>query len=136
MNTGVALNGHVEILPAGTKLRLLRDRILVRPLDWEPSRIISVVRRGRPVRGVVVAVGPGRLLRRYRPHPTDSRKRTYVDTARFIPTELGPGDIVELGGLNAYDGQGYNFPQVMIGNELHLICQEQDVAGVVEQEAA
>ncbi len=137
MSTGVTLNDQsdAEILPAGTRLRLLRDRILLKPLDWEPSTIISVVRRGRPLRGVVVEVGPGRLLRKYRPHPHDPRKRTYVDTARFVPTELQVGDIVELGGLNAYDGQGYNFTQVIIGTERYVICQEQDVACVVEQAA-
>jgi hypothetical protein len=47
-----------------------------------------------------------------------------------------PGDIVELGGLNAYDGQGYNFPQITIGTETFIVVQEQDVAGIVEQEAA
>ena len=115
---------------------MLRDRLLVRPLDWHPSTIISIVRNQRPLRGEVVSVGPGRLYRRYKPHPTDSNKRTYVETKRFIPTQVKVGDVVELGGLNAYDGQGYNFPQVTIGTETFIIVQEQDVAGVVEQEGA
>ncbi len=115
---------------------MLRDRILLRPLDWTPSSIIEVVRHGRPLRGTVEAVGPGRLYRRYKPHPTDSRKRTYVETGHFIPTQVKVGDIVELGGLNAYDGLGYNFPQITIGTETFLICQEQDVVGVRDQEAA
>lgn len=115
---------------------MLRDRLLVRPLDWEPSTILTVVRSGRPLRGEVVSVGPGRLYRRYKPHPTDSRKRVYTETGHFIPTVVKPGDIVELGGLNAYDGQGYNFPQITIGTETFLIVQEQDVAFVREREAA
>lgn len=134
---GETLSGPVEILPAGTKLRMLRDRILLRPLDWVPSRIISVVRHGRPLRGVVAAIGPGRLLRRYRPKPASLRRngpvqeqREFRESARFIPTELAVGDIVELGGLNVFDGQGYNFPQVTIGTETFLICQEQDVCFV------
>lgn len=132
--TGVTFNAASVILPAGTKLRLLRDRILVRPLDWTPSRIITVIRRGRPLRGIVENVGPGRYYRRYKPHPTDPRKRQFVDGKTFIPTEVKPGDIVELGGLNAYDGQGYNFPQVTIGTETFLIAQEQDVCFVDDTE--
>ncbi len=136
MSVGVTLSASPEILPAGTRLRLLRDRILVRPLDWEPSKIISVVRRGRPLRGMVEQVGAGRYYRRYKPHPTDPNRRQFVETKNFIPIGVKPGDVVELGGLNAYDGQGYNFPQVVIGTETFLICQEQDVCFVDEREVA
>jgi hypothetical protein len=132
MSVGVSFAASTDILPAGTKLHMLRDRILLRPLDWVPSSLIQVVRHGRPLRGVVEAVGPGRLYRRYKPHPNDSRKRTYVETKNFIPTQVKPGDIVELGGLNAYDGQGYNFPQITIGTETFIIVQEQDVCFVCE----
>lgn len=132
--SGVTLSANAEILPAGARLRLLRDRILLRPLDWIPSGIIQVIRHGRPLRGVVEAVGPGRLYRRYKPHAYDRNKRVYVETGHFIPTQVRPGDVVELGGLNAYDGLGYNFPQVVIGTETFLICQEQDVCFVDERD--
>ncbi len=131
-SVGVSIDAPCEILPGGTRLRMLRDRILVRPLDWEPSRIICVVRRGRALRGVVEAIGPGRLYRRYRAKAHSSTQREYVETGTFIPTQLRIGDVVELGGLNAFDGQGYNFPQVMIGTQRYLIAQEQDVAFVHE----
>jgi co-chaperonin GroES (HSP10) len=134
MSTGVSFAASADILAGGTRLRMLRDRILLRPLDWEPSTILTIVRSGRPVRGEVVSVGPGRLYRRYR--NKGNGKRDYVETAHFIPTQVKVGDVVELGGLNAYDGQGYNFPQITIGTETYLICQEQDIAGIVEQEAA
>lgn len=126
---GATIEAQAEILPEGTHLRMTRDRILVRPLEWEPSRIISVVRRGRPLRGVVVSVGPGRYHRIYA-----RDKSSFRETTRFIPTQLKPGDVVELGGLNVFDGQGYSFPQVIIGTQVHLICQEQDVAFVHEPE--
>jgi co-chaperonin GroES (HSP10) len=132
MSVGVTFAASTDILPGGTKLRMLRDRLLLRPLDWEPSTIITVIRSGRPLRGEVVAVGPGRLYRRYKPHPTDSRKRTYVESKTFIPTQVKVGDIVELGGLNAYDGAGYSFPQVTIGTETFVIVQEQDVCFIRE----
>lgn len=130
--SGVAISVRAPILEAGTKLRLLRDRLLLRPLDWSPSRVISVVRHGRPLRGIVEAAGAGCYYRRYRPHPTDPRRRQYVETSTFVPTEVKVGDVVELGGLNVYDGQGYNFPQVVIGTETFLICQEQDVCFISE----
>jgi hypothetical protein len=130
MRSGVTLDGQAEILPAGTKLRLLRDRILVRPLDWNPSSVIQVIRHGRALRGVVESTGPGRYYRRYRPHPTDRNKRQYTERGTFIPMQVKPGDVVELGGLNAFDGLGYNFPQVVIGTETFIIAQEQDVAFV------
>ncbi len=133
MSTGVSFAASSEILPGGTKLRMLRDRILLRPLDWVPSSLIQVVRHGRPLRGVVEAVGPGRLYRRYR---TQGNKRDYIETNHFIPTQVKVGDVVELGGLNVYDGLGYNFPQITIGTETFIVCQEQDVAFVSEQEAA
>ncbi len=134
--SGVTLSGQAEIFPAGTKFRLLRDRLLIRPLAWRPSNIVEVVRHGRAVRGVVESVGPGRYYRRYRPHPTDSNKRTYTETATFIPVQVKLGDVVELGGLNAFDGLGYNFPQVVIGTETFIIAQEQDICFVDERATA
>ncbi len=41
------------------------------------------------------------------------------------------GDVVELGGLNIFDGKGYEFPPVMVGLESMLIATERDVVGVV-----
>lgn len=117
--------------------------MLVRPLEWVPSRIIAAVRSGRPVRGIVEAVGPGRLYRKYRNKPAELRRhglvqeqREYVERGTYIPVQVKPGDVIELGGLNVFDGQGYNFPQVIIGTERFLICQEQDVAFVHEPEIA
>lgn len=117
---------QAEILPEGTKLRLLRDRILLKPLDWKPSEILEVVRHGRAVRGQVVAIGAGTYQRIYA-----KDRKSFKDGKHFIPTEVKPGDIIELGGLNIFDGRGYNFPEVIIGTERHIICQEADVAMVV-----
>lgn len=121
----------IDYLPEGTKLRPLRDRILIKPIPWDASKIVIAIRYGRPVRGIVVAVGPGSHPKKYR-----ENRSKYVLSNHFVPTDVKPGDIVELGGLNVFDGQGYSFPQVMIGTELHLICQEADVAIVREDELA
>jgi co-chaperonin GroES (HSP10) len=114
-------------------LRMTSDRILLQPLDWsgedvhgEGSRI-NVIRKGRPLRGRVVAVGPGH-------HPVSKRtdigqgKRRIDYSKHFRPTEVNVGEVVELGGLNQFDGAGYQFTEVIYNGELHLICQERDVA--------
>jgi co-chaperonin GroES (HSP10) len=111
-------------------LRPLRDKIIVKPLDWEPSKIISVVRKGRPLRGTVVAVGPGYHPKKYERDRNGNRK-SYKLSKHFQRLEVKPGDVVELGGSDVFDGLGYQFQEVVIGTELHLICSEQDVCGVV-----
>lgn len=122
-----------EILHTASQVRMLGDRILLKPLDWEPSKIITVIRRGRPVRGVVMAVGPGIHPMKYKPHP-DGRRRIVEYRKRFQRTEVKVGDTVELGGLNIFDGQGYQFPEVVVGNETMIVVTERDVAGVVTEE--
>lgn len=111
--------------------RMLGDRILLKPLDWKPSTLIDVIRVGRPLSGTVVAIGPGH-------HPTKRKdgpkgKNSILNYSRhFRATEVKPGDTVELGGLNIFDGQGYQFPEVIVNGELHIICTERDVAAVHE----
>lgn len=114
-----------EIIPRTSTIRPLRDKILVKPLDWEPSKILEVIRHGRPLRGEVVAVGPGSYPKRYSP----ARDKTW-DSKTFVPTQVKPGDIIELGGLNIFDGQGYEFTEVVYGTERLLMCQEADVVGI------
>lgn len=110
-------------------LRMLGDRILLKPLEWDASKILHAIRRGRAVRGEVIAIGPGANPKKYKAGPKGPK--SLMDYARrFQRTELKPGDIVELGGLNIFDGAGYIFPEVLIGTERHLICQEADVAVV------
>jgi co-chaperonin GroES (HSP10) len=120
----------MDIIPRESTIRPLRDKILIRPLAWEPSKVLEVVRHGRPLRGEVIAVGPGSHPKKYKAGPKGPR--SLMDySKRFQPTEIKPGDIVELGGLNIFDGQGYQFTEIMHGTELLLICQEADVVGVV-----
>lgn len=117
-----------------SQLRMRGDRILLRPLKWEPSKIIEVVRHGRPLRGEVVAIGPGIHPISKRIKQADGRMR--VEYSRiFRPTQVKVGDIVELGGLNIFDGKGYDFTEVIVGNETMLLCTERDVCGVVDADA-
>lgn len=124
-SSGVRLEGtrHEVIAPA-ERIRPLRDQIVVKPMEWNPSRTIQIAgNTRRTLRGTVVAVGPGCYPKRY----NRDRSKTW-DSKAFQRTEVKVGDVVELGGLEI---DGYSFPQVLIGNELHVICREADVAGVV-----
>ena len=105
-------------------IRPLRDHIVVKPLAWEPSKVIKIAGDTRkPLRGTVVAVGPGCYPKRY----NRDRSKTW-DSKVFQRTQVRVGDLVELGGLEI---NGYEFPQILINSELHIICREADVAGVM-----
>lgn len=110
-------------------LRMRGDRILLKPLQWDTATTVVAIRHGRPVRGEVIAVGPGIHPVSKRTNTNDGRRR--VDfSKRFQPTEVQPGDVVELGGLNIFDGHGYDFPEVIVNGEKHIIVTERDVCGI------
>lgn len=123
-STGIELDrSRTDVLPPGATLRPLRDQIVVRPLEWKPSSIIAIAGNDRrPLRGVVVAAGPGCYPKRY----NRDRSKTWP-SAQFRPTQVKVGDTVELGGLEL---GGYMFPQIMIDNVMHVICREEDVTGI------
>jgi co-chaperonin GroES (HSP10) len=111
------------------QLRMLGDRILLKPLEWDTNTTIHAIRHGRPVRGEVIAIGPGLHPVSKRTKLADGRQR--IDFAkRFQATEAKPGDVVELGGLNIFDGKGYEFPEVIVNGVKHLIVTERDVCGI------
>lgn len=108
-------------------IRMLSDRVLLKPLDWDASKTIIAIRHGRPVRGEVIAVGPGHYPIKYKRN--EKGPKGLMDySKRFRPTEVKPGDIVELGGLNQFDGNGYQFVEIFYDGAPHLICSERDVA--------
>lgn len=121
---GVVLDRvRTDMLGPGETLRPLRDHIVVKPLAWRPSAIVDIAGDTRkPLRGTVVAVGPGCYPKRY-----NSNRSKCWDSAVFRPTQVRVGDVVELGGLEL---GGYRFPQILIGTEMHVICREEDVTGV------
>jgi hypothetical protein len=111
------------------QVRMMSDRILLKPLEWEPSKIISVVRHGRALRGEVMAIGRGHNPLKYKTRGDKTKAMEY--SRYFRPVDVKVGDVVELGGLNVFDGDGYQFPEVLVGTETMLICSERDVAGVI-----
>jgi co-chaperonin GroES (HSP10) len=132
MDRGVRLgNETLTTVRADERIRPLRDQIVVEPLDWEPSKIISVAYWGKPLRGIVRAVGPGTYPKKY-----DGRKgqRTKMwDAKHFRPCDVKVGDIVELGGLEI---GGYLHSTFWWGSIEMVLCREEDVAIVCEQEQA
>lgn len=136
MSRGVRLETKVEILPREVTLRPLRDQIVVKPLDWKPSKTIEIAgNKRKTLCGIVTAVGPGAYLRHYyyRTLPDGRRERYAVkETDKRVPIQVKVGDRVELGGLSDEDGDydGYAFQEIVIGTEKHVICQEKDVVGI------
>lgn len=127
-STGVRVgNECFDSLPASAKLRPLRDQIIVEPIAWPFSEIIEVVYTGRPLRGRVLAVGPGHYRKLY-----DGRKgqRTKSwDSHYFTPCDVKVGDVVQLGGL---DLGGYLFQTVRWGSKEVVVCSERDVTVIEE----
>lgn len=119
----------LTFIPAESNLRPLRDQIIIEPLDVVHSRRILIADRTKPLRGRVLAVGPGHYPRRYDRPEKHQRKRMW-DSKVFQPTQVKVGDLVELGGAEI---GGYSFEQIYWGERLCLICREADVAGVVTE---
>jgi co-chaperonin GroES (HSP10) len=121
----------VDYLPAGSKLRPLRDQMFLKPLDLAltpaGSKIVAL-HRGKTIRGEVVAIGPGRNLRRWYKNAKGETHKV-GELNHFIPTEVKVGDIVDIGGMEM---GGYAFPVILIGLDPVIICQEADVTFVVE----
>lgn len=127
VSLGRAGNETLCDVPANENIRPLRDQIILEPLEWEPSKIIRVAYRGKPLRGIVRAIGPGLYRRKY-DGPKGVRTRSWLGK-HFQPTELKVGDTVELGGLEL---GGYLFTMIRWGMKDMVICREADVAMVVE----
>lgn len=118
------------------QIRPLHDYLVVEPLGVEHSEILTVIEHTKPLRGIVKAVGPGHYPLCY-DHPEKSKRTKMWRSKTFQPTQIKPGDIVELGAVKI-DGRmaGYSFQQLMWGNTMYLICREADISGVLEKDEA
>jgi co-chaperonin GroES (HSP10) len=120
-------NDANAFVPENCDIRPLRDHVLIEPLPWEPSKIIAVVADIKPVRGRVLAVGPGRYQLKY-DGPKGKRTKSWLGN-HFQRTSVKVGDIVEMGGLEL---KGYMFPSFTWGNKKVVMIREGDIAAVVE----
>jgi len=95
-------------------VRPLHDRVIVKGLDQAATSkggiIIPDSAKEKPQEGRVVAVGPGRR----------------TDEGKIVPLGVETGDRVLF--------TKYSGTDVEIGGEKHLILQENDILGVIENE--
>lgn len=122
-------NELLACIRADETIRCLRDQIVIEPLPIDHGTSLALVYWGKPVRGRVLAVGPGIYPKRY-----DGRKgqRTKSwDSKAFRPCDVRVGDVVDLGGLEL---GGYLFTRVLWGDKDVVICREEDIAGIVERD--
>jgi hypothetical protein len=128
----------MQYVPETAVIRPILDRLIVQAFDVIESRILIVPYDGKPLRGRVLAAGPGRFRiaydapRRYDTDPYDPgrRKRKLMwETKTWVPVETRVGDIIEVGGRNI---GGYSFDTFYWGDKYCFCCSEQDVCGIDE----
>src|SRR5271168_3062772 len=86
-------NECFDAIPVTSKVRPLRDQLIVEPLPWPFSDVIEVVYTGRPLRGKVLAAGPGCYEKRYN-GPKGKRTKMW-DAKSFRPCDVKVGDVVQ-----------------------------------------
>lgn len=119
-------NELLEFVPAKSKIRPLRDHIVVEPLPAEPTIILDTI--WKPIRGKVLAVGPGHFPKRY-DGPKGKRTKSW-DSKAFLPCDVKVGDLVELGGREL---GGYLHCTLRWGKREVVLCREADVALILEE---
>lgn len=113
---------NLTFIPATTKLRPLRDQMIVEPTDVVHSHILIVPKGGDPVRGICKAIGPGVYPKQY--DSRDKHKRTKVwEGVQFVPTEIKLGQTVAL-------DPNLKYEQFYWGDVMHIHCRQEDVAWV------
>jgi len=97
--------------PSKSKVRPLRDRVLVRRIEEAEQRVGGIIvpdtAREKPQQAEVIAVGSGRVL----------------DSGTRVPLLLKAGDRVLLG--------KWSGTEVKIGDEDYLILKEDEILGIV-----
>ncbi len=95
------------------KIRPLQDRVLVKRIEGEERSkggiIIPDTAKEKPIEGVVVAAGKGRVL----------------ENGEVRPLEVKDGDRILFG--------KYSGTEVKIDGVEHLIMREDDILGIVER---
>lgn len=119
--------GHESLtfVAAHEHIRPLRDHLIIEPLPVVLSETIAVELHTRPVRGKVLAVGPGHHPRRYNGRK-GQRTRSWLSKT-FQPTDVTVGDIVHFGDL---ERGGDLFPRMQWGDQEIVIVREADVTGI------
>ena len=130
---GLALSTEtIDFIPGDTKLRCLRDQMIVEPIDIMHSRVLIIPpHQSKLVRAKVLAIGPGHYPNAYRDkegnkNPPKAKRAVMVAGMTFVPTEVKVGQIVHLDGRNTGKGA---FDAFYFGDKYCLHCRQEDVAG-------
>jgi chaperonin GroES len=94
------------------KIRPLQDRVIVKRMEEERTSAGGIVipdsAAEKPIRGEVIAVGPGKVQ----------------DNGKKLPVDLKVGDKVLF--------SKYSGTEVKIDDEEYLVMREDDILGVIE----
>jgi hypothetical protein len=133
LKSGVRLADRaINFVAQEERLRPLRDQIIVKPLPLSLSERLRADWHGEVVRGVVIAAGPGCYPNIHARGFKDGKPyHTIRESKVFRPIEVKVGDVVELGGMEL---GGYLWPKVWAQGDWCVICREQDVAVLHEQD--
>ena len=93
-------------------IRPLQDRVIVKRMEEETTSSGGIVipdsATEKPIRGEVIAVGPGKIL----------------ESGEKRPLDINVGDTVLFG--------KYSGTEVKLGDEELLVMREEDILGVIE----
>jgi co-chaperonin GroES (HSP10) len=95
------------------------DYILVRPESYRVTSTLEVISREPFSRGTVVAVGPGRWL----------KDRRGIETFLKLTVKVGDYVLLEGDDLRSYP----RWSETPLG-EPYLVCQEADIACILEED--
>lgn len=94
-------------------IRPLHDRVVIKRLEEERTTaggiVIPDTATEKPVRGEIVAIGPGKML----------------DSGKLIPLSVKTGEKVLFG--------KYSGTEVKIGGEELVVMREDDIMGIIEE---
>jgi hypothetical protein len=128
----------LTFVAADEKIRPTKDNMILAPEDVVHSSILYVEHKTKPLKGRVLAIGPGHYPLRYQdahgnyiPDWDRKRRAKSVEGTRYQPTQVKVGDRVELGGA---EHEGYAFFGFYWGNQYCIHCTERDVAGILDHE--
>lgn len=121
-------NDILDFVGEHERIRPLRDVIIIEPMEMDHGTSLAIAYQGKPLRGKVLAVGPGTYPRKY-DGPKGRRSKSWL-SKQFRPCDVQVGDTVDLGGQEI---GGYLFQTIRWGQKEVLICREADVCVVREQ---
>lgn len=108
-----------DYIPATENIRPLRDRMVLKPIDWKPSGLAVFTKGGTPTRGVVLRIGPGCYPTIY------SKDRSKSWPSKVLrKCDVKVWDLVQL--------EEYPYPTIQWGDQPVLIAREEDVTGILE----